>query len=311
MAKVLVTGIYGCIGTWVARRLIEMGHNVVGADLSKDEHRHDFLIKPLPAAKDLMEVRTLDVADAKAVTDLVTEVKPDAVIHLAALQLPICKANPILCADVNVRGVMNFLELARSTRFNFVYASSTAVYGPSSGKPFGEHENLQSLSLYGVFKRTNEEMARIYWNDYGVSSVGLRPWTVYGPGRDVGLTADITHALYHSARNEPYHIRFSGGIGLEHCSEVADAFIVAALQEREGAHVHTLGGPVHDVAECVAVVEELTGRRGLITIDPKPLGIACETSDASFQDEYGPFLYRPIEVGFQETVAIWKQAGMV
>lgn len=311
MTRILVTGVYGCIGTWVVRRLIERGISVIGADLAADEHRHDFLIKPMKAAGNLLKIRLFDIADTTSVTRVLQEETPDAVIHLAALQLPFVRARPVDGVNINVRGVMNLLECARTTPFRFVYASSTAVYGPNDGSPFEEHDNLRSASLYGVFKRCNEEMARVYYQDYGISSVGVRPWTVYGPGRDQGITADITLALFHASRGEPYHIRFSGGIGLEHCAEVADAFIAAAIKPREGAHVHTLGGPIHDVSECVDTMERITGRKGLVTVDPKPLGIGCETTDRSFQEEYGPFSYRSIERGFAETVEVWKQAGLV
>lgn len=114
MAKILVTGVFGCIGTWVTRLLIEQGHRVIGCDVVRDDHRHAFLVTPLPAAADLLTIDLFDIADTDAVRAVVARDKPDAVIHLAALQLPFCKANPIGCIDVNVRGVMNLLELARA-----------------------------------------------------------------------------------------------------------------------------------------------------------------------------------------------------
>jgi nucleoside-diphosphate-sugar epimerase len=311
MAKILVTGVYGCIGTWVTRLLIEQGHKVVGGDLKRQEHRHDFLVKPLPQAGKLLTIALFDVAETRAVRDVIARERPDAVIHLAALQLPFCKANPIGAIDINVRGVMNFLELAREYKFNFVYASSTAVYGPGDGKPFGEHERLESRSLYGVLKRTNEEMARIYAQDWGVRSVGLRPWTVYGPGRDQGLTADVTLALYHAARGEPYRIRFNGNLGLSHTADTAAAFIAPALKPRDGAHVHTMGGDVQQTDACADLIEELTGRRGLVTVEPTPLGIGCETTDASYQAAYGPLKYRALRDGFNDTLATWRAAAMI
>src|SRR5690606_32740745 len=146
--------------------------------------------------------------------------RPTALVHLAALQIPSCRANPYLCSEVNVGGMANLLELARQFSLPLVYASSAAVYGPSQAAGLSEEQGLAPQSLYGVFKRTNEEMARLYAQEYGVASAGLRPWVVYGPGRDAGLTGDITLALWHALRGEPYRIRFSGTVDLQYAEDV-------------------------------------------------------------------------------------------
>lgn len=311
MSKVMVTGVYGCIGTWVSRLLVQQGHRVIGCDVAEQSHRHDFLVRPLPEAAELLSVDLFDIANTAAVEAVIKREKPDAVIHLAALQLPFCKANPIGCIDINVRGVMNLLELARHNQFKLVYASSTAVYGPGDGHPFGEHDRLQSTSLYGVLKRANEEMARVYGLDYEVASVGLRPWTVYGPARDAGITADITLALFHAARGEPYTIRFTEKLRLSHTADTAAAFIAPALSDKPGAHAHVLGGSIATTQECIGLIGDLTGTKDLITLDPKPLGIGCETEDDSYQSTFGPLSYRPLREGFQQTLDVWRQAKMI
>ncbi len=310
MATILVTGASGCIGAWVVRQLIEQGHTAIATDVSSEKHRIDLLVTPLDPGERLI-TDYLDIRDADAIEVALQKYAPDAVIHLAALQLPICRDNPIDCADINVRGMLNFLVLNQRYPFRFVYTSSTAVYGPSTGRAIGQDENLVPLSLYGIFKRANEEMARVWAQDFGVASVGLRPWTVYGPARDRGLTADVTHALYHAARDEDYHIRFSGLLGLEHADEVAAALIKTALIHKDGARVYTLGGPVAEVADIADMIGHLTGRRHRITVDPKPLGFDCETTDVVFQNDYGPFPYRSLEQGLQETLEVWRAAGMI
>ena len=310
MAKVLVTGASGCIGAWVVRRLIQDGHVAVATDVSSEEHRFDLLVTPLDPGDRLIR-DTLDIRDAEAIENSLQRHAPDAVIHLAALQLPICRDNPLACADINVRGMLNFLVLNQKYPFKFVYTSSTAVYGPSTGHTIHQDENLVPLSLYGVFKRCDEEMARVWHAEHGVPSVGIRPWTVYGPARDRGLTADVTLALLHAARNEDYHIRFKGLLGLEHADEVAAALLVAALRPMRSAAVYTLGGPVAQVEEIAEVIGRLTGHRDRITIDERPLGFDCETTDETFQADYGPFPYRSMEQGLQETLDVWRAAGMI
>jgi len=306
VAKVLISGIAGCIGSWVAWHLLSGGHQVVGLDLSGDDHRLELL-----GLAGKFPVHRVDVSDAGALGELVGRVRPDAVIHLAALQVPACKARPQACARVNVIGTLNFLELARSEGFPLVYASSAAVFGPDQGRTLGELEGLTPQNLYGVFKRTGEEMARIYAQDYGVRSAGFRPYVVYGPGRDVGMTADITLALLSAARGEPFHIRFGGKVALQHASDVARAFIAAALNPPQGARIYNLRGAVVAVPEIVALIERVTETHGLITHGESPLPIAADISDAAFQRDYGPFAYKDLETGFKETLEVWRAGAHV
>jgi nucleoside-diphosphate-sugar epimerase len=118
-------------------------------------------------------------------------------VHLAALQVPFCKADPVLGAQVNVTGTVNVFEAAKRQGLDttIAYASSAAVHN--------EHGEVAPRTLYGVYKVANEGTARIYADDDGVASIGLRPFIVYGPGRDQGLTADPTLAMQAAARGEP------------------------------------------------------------------------------------------------------------
>lgn len=310
MAKVLVTGASGCIGSWTTRLLLEQGHEVLAGDISTDMERLNLIVGTAINNPNLRKL-ALDVCDRDAVEAVIRDEKLDAVIHLAALQIPTCKENPIRCVDVNVRSQMIFLELLRVYDFKYSFASSTAVYGPPIGRSFDEHENIVPATLYGVFKHAEEEMARVYHADYGVNSAGLRPWAVYGPGRDVGLTSDLTVALFNAARGEKFHVRFSGSIGVEHAEEVAQAFIKATLEQKPGAHAYTLGGPVLPVSEMVAIMNELVGRDDLISIDAMPLPVACETSDVSFQRDYGPFEHMDLRQGYRKTLEFWRESGLI
>jgi len=110
-------------------------------------------------------------------------------VHLAALQVPFCRADPPLGARVNVVGTVNVFEAASKRKLSHVvYASSIAVFdaaGTLSGHP---------ETQYGVYKRDNESTAAVFFAESGVSSIGLRPHTVYGVGRDQGLTSAPTVA---------------------------------------------------------------------------------------------------------------------
>jgi nucleoside-diphosphate-sugar epimerase len=306
MARILITGVAGCLGAWTARVLLGGGHEPVGLDVADDDRRLRLL-----GIAGAFPVHHADVRDRAALGRVVDEARPDAVVHLAALQIPLCRADPARCAEVNVGGMMHLLELAREHGYPLVYASSAAVYGPDPGRRLTETEGLAPRTLYGVFKRANEEMAAVYGRDYGVRSVGFRPYVVYGAGRDLGVTADITLALEHAARGERFHIRFGGRVLLQHAEDVARAFVAAALRPRDGAAVYNLGGTLAGVTDVVQAIERVTGRPGLVTHDAAPLPIAADLSDDAFQRDLGPFSYRNMEGGFRDTLEAWAAAGTV
>ncbi len=304
MARLIVTGVGGCLGAWVARHLIQDRHQVVGLDVSLDTHRLRLL-----GIEGVCAVQQVDVRDHGALQAVVERERPDALIHLAALQIPGCRANPMRCAEINVGGTMNLLELARAGNIPLIYASSAAVYGPDPSRMLGEEEGVAPQNLYGVFKRANEDMARIYAAEFGVRSIGFRPYVVYGPGRDLGVTSDITTALQHASRGEPFRIRFGGRIALQHASDVARAFIAAALRPGDGARVYNLRGTVSPVAEVVAAIDRATGTAGLVTHDETPLPIAPDLSDQAFQADLGPFAYVDLDAGFRQTLEVWASVS--
>src|SRR6185436_15962129 len=107
---------------------------------------------------------------------------------------------------------------------------------------------------YGVFKRTNEGNARVYFLDHGVCSVGLRPLTVYGVNRDSGLTSDPTKAMKAAILGRPFHIRFGGSTDFQYVRDTAAAFIACADRAPDGAHVFKLHGETVDVGRIASVI---------------------------------------------------------
>ncbi len=158
-------------------------------------------------------------------------------MHLAALQVPFVRANPPLGMRVNVAGTVNVFE-AVSKRLDRIpglaYASSTAVYSASDPSPAPESGGTSPGTLYGVSKLADEGIARVYAADLGLPSIGLRPYVVYGPGRDQGMTSGPTVAMLAAARGEPYAIGFTGTAQYDYAPDVARAFVMAASAEREG-----------------------------------------------------------------------------
>ena len=183
-----------------------------------------------------------DVTDLDHLEQTIRENGITHVIHLAAMLVPLVKADPTRGAAVNVVGTTNVFEAAKRQGVRGIaYASSAAVYGPASG-PRVEDAG-EPTTLYGVFKLANEGTAKVYFEDDGVGSVGLRPYVVYGPGRDQGLTADPTLAMEAAARGEGYEMRWGGRCQLQYAADAARIFIAAARAEHGGAAVFNLGGP--------------------------------------------------------------------
>src|SRR5262245_46686308 len=237
-----ITGAQGCIGSWIVKALAERGDTPVVFDLSDDTRR----LSAIMSDETLGSVRFIkgDITDHHAVSEALKNSNASVVIHLAGLQVPTCKADPLLGARVNVIGTLNVFEAAREIGgLGIVYASSAAVYGMSEDEtPLDENDACEPGTHYGVFKRTNEGNARVYFLDHQVSSVGLRPLTVYGVNRDTGLTSDPTKAMKAAVLQRPFHIRFSGSTDFQFVADTAAAFIACADEMPDGAHVFNLHG---------------------------------------------------------------------
>ena len=255
----LVTGAMGCIGAWVLKHLVAQGQRAVAFDLSADRHRLDWVMTSDEQAT-IIFVQG-DLTDTAQVKESFKTHEVTNVVHLAALQVPLCRANPVLGSQVNVTGTVNLFEAAKETGVrHLAYASSIAVYGPASAYPLGPvaHEAQHApQTLYGVYKMANEGTARIYWQDHKISSIGLRPYTVYGVGRDQGMTSDPTKAMWAAMKGDAFEIGFGGVMQFQLVSDVALQFIDAADQMGDGAYVFNLGTPPVSVDEVIELIREV------------------------------------------------------
>ena len=273
----LVTGAAGCIGAWVVRQLVEEQVRVVAFDLSEDVHRLQLIMSEEELAR-VTFVRG-DVTDLDSLAHALDEHAVTNVIHLAALQVPFARANPPLGARVNVVGTVNVLEAVadRGERIErVVYSSSIGIYDAADADPVDGrlHTDAEAHphNHYGVFKLANEGNARVYWADRGLRSIGLRPMTVYGPGRDQGLTSGPTKAILAAVVGRPFEIAFGGRMLFQYVEDVARTFIAASRCDLDGARLFNLPGSLATVDALVQTIEDaVPTARGLIRVHPEPL----------------------------------------
>jgi nucleoside-diphosphate-sugar epimerase len=306
--RVLVTGVLGCLGAWVARAVLADGDDIVGYDLGENTARLDLVLGDDAARVTLVRG---DITELDALERVLDEHEITRVVHLAALQVPFVRANPPLGMRVNVAGTVNVLE-AVSRRLDRIpglaYASSTAVYSASDPSPAPETGGTSPSTLYGVSKLADEGMARIYAADNGLPSIGLRPYVVYGPGRDQGMTSGPTMAMLAAARGEPYAIGYGGTAQYDFAPDVARAFVTAAGAEREGAAVYNAPGAVASMEEVVATIAEVVPGAE-ITWSGDPLPFPPQLEAAGFDRDVGAFPRTPLDVGVAATIEHFRAAA--
>ena len=308
--RFLVTGVLGCLGAWVARTVLADGCEVVGYDLGDDTGRLRLVLGDDGA--DRVTLVRGDITELEALERTLDEHAITRVVHLAALQVPFVRANPPLGMRVNVAGTVNVLE-AVSTRLDRIpgvaYASSTAVYSASDPSPAPESGGTTPTTLYGVSKLADEGMARIYAADSGLPSIGLRPYVVYGPGRDQGMTSGPTMAMLAAARGERYAIRYSGTAQYDYAPDVARAFVMAAGARHEGAVVYNAPGVAASMDDVVAAIHAAVPDAE-ITWGGDPLPFPPELEATGFDRDVGPFPRTPLVAGVAATIAHFRAAAI-
>ncbi len=297
---VLVTGAAGCIGAWVVANLVRRGIATVVLDRSDDRRRLRLLLDEEEVAS--VPWITGDIADGPVVDTAVDKTDADAIIHLAALQVPFCKADPAAGARVNVVGHVNVFEAARRYGIRrLVYASSVAAL-PADGAVYPS-------TLYGVYKAADEGIARIYAQDCGVPSIGLRPHTVYGPGRDQGLTAAPTLAMLAAVAGRPYRIPFSGALLFQYAGEVAEIFVRCCIDGEPEPN----RSQVFDIACARITVEEIVSAicravpTAAVTVDGAALPFPAGQDDGPLRQLIEPWAEVGLDEGVRRTIARFRE----
>jgi nucleoside-diphosphate-sugar epimerase len=310
--RFLITGAKGFIGSWIVKELVERGDRPFVFDIDTESARLAALLTPEQMAS--IQLLQGDITQFKDVDGAIADHGITHVLHLAGIQVPFCAADPLRGAMINVMGTVNVFESARRRRDlvqSIVYASSVAVFGPEEaygGGTVPEGAPLLPGTHYGVYKQCNEGNARVYFSSDGLSSVGIRPGTVYGVGRDRGMTSGPTKAIKAAVIGQPYTIRYTGGTDLQYVRDTARIFIRCAEAGLTGAKVYTPRGDVMQVHEFLTVLEKiLPNSRTLIKAEGKSLPVSFDFDDSALHRDLTGIQRTPLEDGIRETAAIFER----
>lgn len=320
--KVLVTGVAGFIGFHLANKLVNMGYKVVGLDNINSYYTQQLKydrLKELGIDKIFdskiqyhsnNKLFTFIKGDLEDLTIWDNYIKPleiTHIIHLAAQAgVRYSLENPRAYVSSNISGFLNVLEFCRNQKINhLIYASSSSVYGMNSQQPFSENERCDKpVSLYAATKRANEMMAYTYHHLYGINSMGLRFFTVYGPwGRP-----DMAPMLFARAAYEGKEIKvFNHGNQSRDFTYIDDIIngIVSIYEKKEnvikGATVCNIGnGSPVELMEFIKNIEKETGielKKEFTDAQPGDVAITFANTSKLFNDVN----YKP-SIGISEGV---------
>jgi nucleoside-diphosphate-sugar epimerase len=280
MARVLITGAAGFIGSHLTQSCLEQGHSVIGVDCFTSYYAEELKRENIAQIEDgaRWELVEGDLASMD-LTSLLEDVQ--VVFHLAAQPGVRASWGQTFEAYVtsNVTALQRLLEAATTTGVDrFVFASSSSVYGDAAQLPTAEDTPLQPISPYGATKALGEHLCRLYHRNYALATVMLRYFTVYGPRQrpDMAFNKLIRAAL----ENDEIVIYGDGGQTRDF-TFVADAVqgtIDAALHGRPGSVYNLGGGSRTSMNEVLDMIAEITGERLNVRRVPAQAGDARDTA---------------------------------
>ena len=290
MKKLLITGAAGFIGYHLAKKLINNNYHIIGIDNLNDYYdpalkkaRLNNLIK-----NSYFEFHQIDFTQNNTLIPIFKKNKFDHVIHLGAQAgVRYSITNPQFYIDTNISGFLNILENCKNHKVkNIIYASSSSIYGINENLPFSENDMTDSqISMYGVSKKTNELMAHAYSNLYGLKTIGLRFFTVYGPwGRPDMALFIFTKAIIENKKielfNEGNHTR-----SFTYISDIVEPIHrLIKINESEqnilnSNEILNIGGAeTVKLLRFIDIIEKYIGRKAKIILKPMRKGDVKETN---------------------------------
>jgi UDP-glucuronate 4-epimerase len=311
---VLVTGSAGFIGFHLSRKLLEMGYGVVGIDNLNPYYDVGLKKARLEVLKPHDKFRFIegDIQDLPTLQQLFKEHNISRICNLAA-QAGVRHSlkDPFSYQKSNIEGFLNLLEMARAFRVeNFVYASSSSVYGKNKNNPYKVEDRVDNpISLYAATKKANELMAHAYSHLYDIPCTGLRFFTVYGPwGRPDMALFLFTDAILH---NRPINI-FNYGDMRRDFTYIDDivAGTVSAIQRPAPYEIYNLGNSDSTtLMDFIEAIELELGQKAEKNMLPMQPGDVAETSAdiTKSREKLGFTPQTPLKEGIRAFIAWYRE----
>lgn len=286
--RALITGAAGFIGFHTARRLAELGWDVYGVDNYTDYYSVDLKRARVAELGERVRVEYMDIARPEPFRAYLSYVHPDVVVHLAAQAgVRYSIENPFAYAHSNLMGHLSVLEACRhcDTVNRLVYASSSSVYGGSSTAPFSEDQPADApVSLYAATKRADELMTSTYAHLYGLRSIGLRFFTVYGEwGRPDMAYWSFTERIM---RGEPINVFNNGDMRRDftYVDDIIEGVVAtvtrdAVFEDKDRPHkIYNIGAhSPTNLMDFIALLEKRIGKKADVRFEPMQPGDVYET----------------------------------
>lgn len=280
--KVLITGGAGFIGSHVSTKLVSMGEDVVvidNFDTFYDPREKQRNINTLIKKKNFTLIKA-DIIQKEKIKKIFTNKKFDIVIHLAAKAgVRPSILDPVSYAQTNILGTLNLLDAAREFGIkNFIFGSSSSVYGERSDKPFSESDVADSpISPYGLTKLAGEKTCFVYNNLYSIPITCLRFFTVYGPAQ----RPDLAIRKFMSLISKGKSIEIYGGGDSKrdytYVSDIVDGVIKAYKTPRNFEIINLGNSNPVKLSKLVGLIEEKLGKKSKIKKLPEQAGDVTNT----------------------------------
>jgi len=260
--KALVTGCAGFIGSTLTDRLLSEGYEVIGIDRFSDYYAREIKERNIKAAMKNSQFTLIE----KDIVEIDTFPEVDYVFHLAAqagVRASWGKSFDIYTRD-NILATQRLLEYYKNRQITkFVYSSSSSVYGDSE-LPMREDRMVQPVSPYGVSKLAAEHLCYLYWKNFGVPTVSLRYFTVYGPRQrpDMGINKFVNAIM----SGKPITIYGDGNQTRDFTfiDDIVEANILAATKKVFAEAFNIGGGNRISVNDLISEIEKTTGKKAVL-----------------------------------------------
>ena len=334
--KILITGSAGFIGYHLSKKLIELGANVLGIDNLNSYYDVDLknarlkeIEKLISSNKSSWHFYKTDISKKESLIEIFNKNRPKIVINLAAQAgVRYSLSNPELYIESNIVGFTNVLECCRNFKIkNFLYASSSSVYGGNTKVPFSEKDSTNHpVSLYAATKRSNELIAHSYSHLYDIPATGLRFFTVYGPwGRPDMAPMKFTKMIFEKNKIKVFNYgKMSRSFTyIDDVAEIIKLFIRKPAKGEKcfdaknpnssiswAPHkIFNIGNPTNiNLLDFIKILEKEIGIDAIKELSPMQAGDVIDTySDCELLKKYvgiGPST--PIDKGVKEFVSWYK-----